>query len=231
MTSRQFYHIYKILEDYSKLYISFDYTPEFIIHKNYYLSYKDINNILKENQLLINALYEKNESLINEILNKEDIIIDDFNDAQIEKELKITIPLLKKTPLPIQARYVLKAWNMLRIFANQDNREKMIKIFNKKAFNNSFFPQITKMALAFDLPIFSTYALEAQDCAKSNEQLILFYSLISYYLRITDNSSLQEKAISLVKAYKENDSSLKEEKKIIDNFLKNEAILNKKIIK
>ncbi|NCD05500.1 MAG: hypothetical protein EOL97_05225 [Spirochaetia bacterium] len=227
MTSRQFYHIYKILEDYSKLFISFDYTPEFIIHKNYYLSYNDINNILKENQLLINALYNKNETEINQILKKEDIIIDEFNDAQIENESKKTFPLLKKTPLPIQARYVLKAWNMIRLFENQEKRKSMINTFNKKAFNNSFFPQITKMALAFDLPIFSKYALESQNCAKSNEQLILFYSLITYYFRINKNQELQEKAILLEKAYKENNLNLKEERNIIKEYLKNKAILNK----
>ncbi len=226
MTSRQFYHIYKILEEYSKLFISFDYTPEFTIHKNYYLSYNDINKILKENQLLINALYDKNETTIKQILKKEDIIIDEFNDAQIESESKKKSTLLKKTPLPIQARYVLKAWNMIRLFENQEKRKSMINTFNKKAFNNSFFPQITKMALAFDLPIFSKYAVEAQNCAKSNEQLILFYSLITYYFRINKKQELQEKAILLEKAYKENNLRLQEEKNIINEYFKNKAILN-----
>ena len=72
MKNRESFRIYKILEDYSKEFISFEYSPEFKLPTNYHLLYDDINNILVENSKLIKSLYSRDEDVVSLILNKED---------------------------------------------------------------------------------------------------------------------------------------------------------------
>lgn len=200
MRNRESFHIYKLFEEYSKKYLSFDYSPKFYLPKNYYLKLNDVENILKENSILIKAMYDGDEATIKEIVTKEDIIVDDFQQAQIDgnkSDKKLNI-----TPLPIQARYVLKGWNALRI--NDINKDYLISIFNKKAFNKSPFPQLTKMGLAFEKEDFKKIALNTLDCLKTTDQYSLFYTLLAYYYRINKNSLIKEDCLTLSKLYENN---------------------------
>ena len=217
MNIRESFHLYKILEDYSKKYIAFDYTPKFKIPKNYYLSYNDINNILRENAKLIEDLYKRDESSISKIINCEDINIDEFDAAQIDETPYIDNKKLKATPLPIQARYVLKAWNLIRINAKKEDKLKMIKIFDKKAFNLSFFPQITKMCLSFEENSFYQVAIEVFNLMKEKNQFYLYYKILSYYFRLNKIDNLKEKAMTLSSSYLNN---LEVDKKVADDIYK-----------
>lgn len=171
-----------------------------------------------ENSKLIKSLYSRDEDAVSLILNKEDILIEVFTSAQIDGE---DIKSSNKTPLPIQARYVLKAWNLVRLNASMVEKEKYINFFNKKAFDKSFFPQISKMCLAFDNESFRTYALDAYNSIKSNDQSFLFYKILAYYFRLKDLNNLKVNCISLSKSYKNKSKVDNIKKDEILNFLNN----------
>jgi len=222
MNNRQSFHIYKILEDFSKEYISFEYSPEFKVFKNYYLSHKEIKSILEENSKLISALYEKNETTINYILNKDDIKIDEFTNAQIEENIKKKNN--KEAPLPIQARYVLKAYNLLRINASIEEKNNLIKHLEKNAFKDSVFPQITKMALSFETNCFFKNSKIAQQCCSTKEQYMLFYKLLAYYFRINNNDDYKEICLSISKSFLSNNEL------DMDLLNKVDAYINEKLL-
>ncbi len=211
MRNRESFHIYKLFEEYSKKYLSFDYSPKFYLDKNYYLKLNDVKNILKDNARLIKAMYDGDEATIGEIVKKKDILVDNFEGAQIDgnqskKKLNIT-------PLPIQARYVLKGWNNLRI--NDLNRENLISIFSKKAFDKSPFPQLTKMGLAFEKEDFKDVALNTLECLITEDQYSLFYSLLAYYYRINQNTAIKDTCLTLSKLY---ENKLQVDEKLITNI-------------
>lgn len=224
MNIREAFHIYKILEDYSKKYIAFDYTPKFRIPLNYYLSYQEINSILSENSTLIQALYNRDESEISNILKCEDILIDEFDSAQIDENTYKDNKGIKATPLPIQARYVLKAWNLIRINGSKNDKLKLIETFNKKAFNLSFFPQITKMCLAFEEDSFCQIAIEVFKIMKEKEQFFLYYKILAYYFRLKKIASLKDKAIEISYQYLNNLDTNKQIIYEIYSYLENNLI-------
>jgi hypothetical protein len=201
MNIRQSFHLYKILEDFAKMRISFEYSPKYILPKTYYLSYKDVKNILKDNTKLIQALYKRDEKIIQSILNQSEININEFEMAQIDDDLLDDKENSNRTPLPIQARFVLTAWNMLRINALIKEKDKMLLTLNKKAFKGSFFPQITKMALAFENTSFKNMALETLNISNINQELYLFYSILAYYFRINGLQKQKEICSILSKQY------------------------------
>ncbi|MGD1822779.1 MAG: hypothetical protein ACPKM0_08465 [Pleomorphochaeta sp.] len=223
MNIRQSFHIYKIIEDFSKQFISFDYSPEYRIFNGYYLSHKQVENILEENGELIKALYEKNETKIKEILNKDDILIDEFESAQTEENIKNKKN--KEAPLPIQARYVLKGFNYLRINEKQSNKDLLINQLNKRAFKESVFPQITKMALSFENTDFYNNAILALYSCSTKEQYMLFYKLLAYYFRINKNEEYKENALTVARFFEEDiDIDIKLINKV-DSYIKDKATL------
>lgn len=221
MTNRQSFHIYKILEDFSKEFISFDYTPKFQLIKNYYLSKNDINNILKENSKLIQALYNRDENIIYSILKKNDFDIKDFTSAQTEEN--INIKNCKQTPLPIQARYVLKGYNYLRINEVKEKKDKLIETFNSRAFDNSVFPQITKMALSFENKSFFLSSSIALKTCSTKEQYMLFYKLLAYYFRLNNEINLNTVCLSISNSFANSSNNVD-----IESINKIDAILIEK---
>lgn len=206
MTVRNYFHIYQILEKYSKEFISFEYSPEFILIQNYPLSKKEINRILKNNGLLIKALYERDENQINEILsNPSTLPYNNYSYAQLSEQdalfqNKNPEVMKKGLPLPIQARYVLKAWNAIRK-ADINTMEELSTILNNKAFSGSLYTQITLMALNFNRATFNSIALETNNTLTTKESFYLYYKLLAYYYRIKNNKELKDICNSLAKNY------------------------------
>lgn len=209
MTLRNYYHIYQILEEYSKNHISFEYTPEFNLEKNYPLSILEIDTVLKNNGLLIKALYNKDENEVHDILlNNQLPPVGNYLFAQLSKEDAI---LLQKSPdemkcglpLPIQARYVLASWNALRN-GNSEEINKLSTVLKQEAFKGSLYTQITLMALSFDCDCFNKIAINTYKTLTKSETYFLYYKILSYYFRLTENKKLKEACISLSKSYKNN---------------------------
>ena len=216
MTFRNYYHIYQILEEYSKEYISFEYTPEFILDKTYPLSKLDIDNILKDNGLLIKALYDKDEKKINTILLNTLPPTGNYYFAQLGEEDAIATNkdpnrMMSGLPLPIQARYVLTAWNAIRI-GNIEEITKLTDLLKQEAFKGSLYTQITLMALSFNSDCFNDIAINTYSTLTRADAYCLYYKLLSYYFRIKDNKDnntesnkeLKVACNSLSKNYKNN---------------------------
>ncbi|MGD1819004.1 MAG: hypothetical protein ACPKOI_03885 [Pleomorphochaeta sp.] len=200
MNNHQAFHLYKIFEDYSKEFLSFNYSPEYKLYKSYYLRKRDVENILEENSLFINALYEKDENTIKSITSKKEIEINEFLIGQNEKTNHENIE--RVTPLPLQARFVLIGWNYLRINIDEENRNNFILTLDKKAFNTSFFPQVTKMALAFDNKYFYNYCLDTLECTYQINQYYLFFKILAYYFRINKIDEYKNYCLDLMNSYK-----------------------------
>ncbi|MBK5202075.1 MAG: hypothetical protein JJE21_11185 [Spirochaetaceae bacterium] len=196
MQTREAVHLFRIFEDYSKQHIDFSISSAFTVPEDYYLSKKDINDILKENGNLIKAMYARDEGLINKILQKDLFNIDIFDQAQIGDDERLReIKTLKRnsyaTPLPIQARYVLFAWNQLRV-ANLDEINTLITTLDNKAFLFSFYTKITQMALSIDSPSFNRIAKECYDTLDALPSFYLYFSLLSYHYRLIDNQEYRK---------------------------------------
>lgn len=196
MQKRVAVHLFRMFEDYSKQYIDFSITSDFILPKNYYLNKKDIYDILKENSVLIKAIYNRDEGLINKILQKDLFNIDIFDQAQIgDDENSRVIKNNKKnsyaTPLPLQARYVLFAWNQLRV-ANLEEINSLITTFNKKAFYSSFYIKITQMALSMETSNFPEIANQCFNTLESLPTYALYFSILSYHYRLENNNELRK---------------------------------------
>lgn len=217
MTIRQYFHLFRVFEDYSKSYLSFSITPPFSLPENYSLTEKEVRNILSENDRLINALYNRNEILISEILSNHLPPYKVFNYPQISEEdakfMNKNYENVKKgTPLPIQARYVLCAWNSLRS-ANMNKIKELKLIFENEAFEGSFYPQVTKAALSFESEDFIHNIHKALECASRDDNLYLIVKLLSYYYRINNEKELQNLCDNLLTIFRENnyiDNSLLE---------------------
>ena len=222
MTNRQSFHIYKIIEDFSKNFISFDYSPKFRLFKGYYLSKKQVEKILEENGKFIKALYDNDDSFIKNILNQEEINIDEFDSAQTEEN--INNKNNKEAPLPIQARYVLKGYYYLKTNANITLKKELINTLNKKAFNNSIFPQIIKLALDFENPTFYFNATLALECCTTKEQYMLYYKLLAYYFRLNNLDEYKELCITASKLFEESFDFDLEILNKIDTYVKEKAV-------
>jgi hypothetical protein len=225
MTLRNYFHIYQILEEYSKEYISFEYTPEFILDKTYPLSKLDIDNILKNNGLLTKALYEKDEKKINSILMETSLPpMGNYCFAQLGEEDSIALDknpdlMMGGLPLPIQARYVLASWNALRI-GNNEEIKRLSNLLKEKAFKGSLYTQITLMALSFDSSLFNAIAINAYNTLTRSDTYYLYYKILSYYFRLKGNKELKAVCNSLSKNYKNNNSVNKENEELILRSLK-----------
>lgn len=210
MTLRQYFNLYRIFEDYSKKYISFEYTPTFILPTSFCLTEKDIRALLDENGKLIKAMYNRDETTINSILNKPFPPFLEFKFAQISEEDAIYLKIDSKKvsqglPLPIQARFVLKGWALLREQSSEDEKEKLINILKNDAFNNSFYPQITKMALSFEKEDFKRQAIKALNCSTRSDTFYLFYKVLGYYYRLKKDEVNQENCRIISTSYLNND--------------------------
>lgn len=219
MTFRNYFHIYQILEEYSKEYISFEYTPEFILDKTYPLSKSDINNILKNNGLLTKALYDKDEKTINNILLNKLPPTGNYCFAQLGEEDAIAlnkIPnlMMSGLPLPIQARYVLTSWNALRL-GKDEEITKLSNLLKQEAFKGSLYTQITLMALRFNSDSFNDIAIKAYNTLTRDDTYCLYYKLLSYYFRLKDNRKLKVVCNSLSKNYINNTPINKENEELI----------------
>ncbi len=223
MTNRQSFHIYKIIEDFSKSFISFEYSPKFTVFKGYYLSKKQIEKILEDNGKFIKALYDNDDTFIKNILNEEDIIIDEFDSAQTEEN--INKKNIKEAPLPLQARYVLKGYYYLKTNANNSIKNELINTLNKKAFNNSVFPQIIKMALDFENPSFYLNAQKAIESCSTKEQYMLYYKILAYYFRLNKVDNYKEIAIKASNCFENDEDFDLEIINKIDTFIKNKAVI------
>jgi hypothetical protein len=209
MTLRNYYHIYQIFEDYSKQYISFEYTPEYVLDTNYELSKNDIDVILNNNGLLIKALYKQDENTINSILSDNELPpIGNYTFAQLGEEDALELnkdpELMKKgLPLPVQARYVLTAWNALRT-GNEKEIIRLSKLIKANAFKGSLYTQLTLMTLNFNYDDFNKLAIDAYKTLTRNDTFYLYYKLLSYYFRLRSNKELKIICNSLSKNYKNN---------------------------
>jgi hypothetical protein len=211
MTLRNYYHIYQIFEDYSKQYISFEYTPEYVLDTNYKLSKNDIDEILKNNGLLIKALYKQDENSIKSILSDNELPpIGNYSFAQLGDEDALSLnkdpKLMKKgLPLPVQARYVLTAWNALRT-GNEKEIIRLSKLLKANAFKGSLYTQLTLMALSFNSRDFNTIATDAYKTLTRDDTFYLYFKLLSYYFRLKSNKELKTVCNYLSKNYKNNQS-------------------------
>lgn len=209
MTLRNYYHIYQIFEEYSKQYISFEYSPEYILDTNYELSKSNIDEILKNNGLLIKALYKQDENTIKSILCDNELPpIGNYSFAQLGEEDAITLDkdpkLMKKgLPLPVQARYVLTSWNALRK-GNEEDINRLSELLKADAFKGSLYTQLTLMALSFNSKEFNKIAIDAYKTLTRNDTFYLYYKLLSYYFRLKPNKELKTICNSLSKNYKNN---------------------------
>lgn len=218
MQKRVAVHLFRMFEDYSKQYIDFSITPDFTIPENFYLSKKDIYEILKENSVLINSIYSRDEGIINKILFKELFNIDIFEKAQIDEMKNNSVKL---TPLPLQARYVLYAWNQLRI-ANLNEITALIQTFEKKAFSGSFYTKITQMALSMQSPYFFKIARECYNTLETPSTYTLYYSILSYHFRLEGNNEYREICNKLCDDLKNNRDINENQVTIINNYLNKE---------
>lgn len=206
MTFRNYYHIYQILEEYSKQYISFEYTPKFTLDSSYQLSKEDIDIILKNNGLLIKAFYKNDEKTINDILKDSQLpILGNYEYAQLGEEDAIALnkdPILmqKGLPLPVQARYVLVAWNALRT-GDKEMISHLSNKLNKKAFKGSLYTAITLLAMSFDSDDFNKIATNAYYTLTRDDTFSLYYKLLAYYFRLNDKKELKTLCNSLSKNY------------------------------
>ncbi len=221
MQRREAVHLFRMFEDFSKEFIDFSITSKFKLPNNFYLSQKDVYDILEENSLLIKAMYNRDEGLISKILEKELFDVDIFDRAQIadnSEDSDNLDPEINETPLPLQARYVLYAWNQLRI-ANLNEIDNLIDVFDKSAFSSSFYTNITQMALSVGNPRFNEIALKCYDCLTSWVDYYFYYSLLSYSYRLKKNKELRILCNTISSNYREQKSNDEKYIKIISDDL------------
>jgi hypothetical protein len=223
MKERNYFHIYQILEEYSKTYISFEDSPEYELNKDYAITNIEVGLILATNYSLINAMVAKRDYLVDKILKEELPPFEPYTFAQLsENDAK----LLNKDPdemkhglpLPIQARYVLLSWNAMRT-GNLKKIEELRSYLQQSAFDGSFYTQTTLMAMSFDEPNFKEIVLKTHATLTRNDTYSLFYSLLTYYYRVNGNMELKKDCIYMAQSYREDSAVNKElESKILSNI-------------
>ena len=205
MKPRQYFHLFRILEDYAKDYISFEDSPRFILPKDYPLTVKEVRDVLFQNGMLIQAMYRRDEDTILTLLENDLPPFDNYTYAQLSKDDALHIGLdpaqmAYGTPLPVQARYVLLSWNALRT-ANEKEMKDLLRLLQSPAFTNSLYVSLTKMVLSVGSSSFASAAVAVEKLLHRDDLYEVYYKLLSYVFRIEKKSDLSSLCTTIAQLY------------------------------
>lgn len=205
MKPRQYFHLFRILEDYAQDYISFEDSPRFILPKDYPLTEKEVRDVLFQNGMLIQAMYRRDENTILTLLENDLPPFDNYTYAQLSKDDAFHLGLdpaqmAHGTPLPVQARYVLLSWNALRT-ANEKEMNNLLLLLQSPAFTNSLYVALTKMVLSVGSSSFASDAVAVEKLLHRDDLYEVYYKLLSYVFRIEKKSELSTLCNTLAQFY------------------------------